>query len=180
MRYTTIIDITEIPAIYRNIHARLLYLHLTLIAGYHDDDRDICETSIRRLAADVGLSESAVRHSLRILQKARLLTFQDGIYKIRKWLPAAPISSRPAPPDPKLEAAATARRVQEQKEMEKANQDAIRKEQLAAAGKTEFMIYFEGLLEKASTGDLDAQRLVNRHRETYEAHKANMQKKNQT
>lgn len=177
MRYTTIIDITEVPAIYRNVHARLLYLHLVLIAGYHDDDRDFCNTSIRRLAADVGLTESAVRHGLKVLERARLLEARDGTYKVKKWLPQTSISARTAPADPKLTPQQTARLEQERADAEKAWKEAARKEQLAAAGKTEFMIYYEGLMEKAAAGDLEAQRLVKRHHETYTSHVENMKKK---
>lgn len=99
MRYTTLIDITEQQAIYANHNARLLYLHMALKCGYHDNDRDILEISIRRLAIDCGLSVSATRHALAVLTKAGLLTKQGTAYKVLKWI-AAP------PPTPRTQAAA--------------------------------------------------------------------------
>ena len=69
MRYTTIIDIRDFPELYRNQNLRLLYLHLVLKSGYHDDDRDQVHTSIRRLGYETGLTVSAVRHGLAMLKK---------------------------------------------------------------------------------------------------------------
>ena len=74
MRYTTIIDITELPSIYRNHNARLVYLHLVLKCGYHDTDRDLTDTSIRQLSAAVGLTIAATRHALLQLQAVGLLS----------------------------------------------------------------------------------------------------------
>lgn len=99
MRYTTLIDITEIPAIYRNVHARLLYMHMALRAGYHDADRDVLNVSIRRLADEAGLSVSATRHALATLQKGGLIAKQGTAWKVLKWI-AAP------PPTPRTQAAA--------------------------------------------------------------------------
>lgn len=86
MRYTTIIDISEFPAIYRNRNARILYLHLVLKSGYHDDDRDLVTLSIRNLAAYSGLTISAVRHSLGVLERAQLLTKTPQGYRVKKWV----------------------------------------------------------------------------------------------
>ena len=74
MRYTTIIDISEIQPIYRNVNARLVYLHLVLKSGYHDNDRDLVSISLRRIAAEVGLTLSATRHAISQLEKAQLLS----------------------------------------------------------------------------------------------------------
>lgn len=94
MRYTTIIDISEFPAIYRNRNARLLYIHMALKAGYHDYDRDLLTTSIRSLSSQTGLTVSAVRHALAQLEDNQLLT-RDGLaWRIKKFVIEEKPSSR--------------------------------------------------------------------------------------
>lgn len=95
MRYTTIIDITEQGAVYRNIHCRLLYLHMVLRAGYHDDDRDIFKGSVRSTAAQVGITVSACRNALRQLMAAKLLEKVDNGWKVTKWVLTPTITARP-------------------------------------------------------------------------------------
>lgn len=94
MRYTTLIDITEIPAVYGNHHARLLYMHMALKAGYHDTDRDILAISIRRLADDAGMTVSATRHALQQLQKAGLISKQGQAWRVLKWIVVPPPTPR--------------------------------------------------------------------------------------
>lgn len=175
MRYTTVIDISEIPAIYKNQNARLVYLHLVLKSGYHDTDRDLIDISIRRLAASIGLTVSATRHALQQLVRAQLVTKQGPVYKVKKWIVQEPISSRPktAKQQHAIEVEAS-RRIEQEK---RAREDAIereRREQLAAQGKTSFMVYYESLLERAKQGDLEAVRLAERHKAIYEQHVENM------
>lgn len=86
MRYTTVIDISEIPVVYRSINARLLYLHMALKAGYHDDDRDLLDASIRQLARDTGLTVSATRCALSNLLASKLIERQGVRWKVTKWL----------------------------------------------------------------------------------------------
>lgn len=86
MRYTTVIDITDFPQIYRNIHARLVYIHMALKAGYHDDDRDVCRLSIRSLAADVGITVSATRNALLQLEKSGLISKGSDCWIVKKWV----------------------------------------------------------------------------------------------
>lgn len=86
MRYTTVIDITDFPQIYRNTHARLVYIHMALKAGYHDDDRDICRLSIRSLAADVGITVSATRNALQQLEKSGLISKSSDCWIVKKWV----------------------------------------------------------------------------------------------
>lgn len=86
MRYTTVIDITEMQQIYRSQSCRLLYLHMALKAGYHDDDRDIYDRSIRSLAADVNCTVSATRHALKQLEKAGLIKRQDNHWIVKKFV----------------------------------------------------------------------------------------------
>lgn len=96
MRYTTLIDITEYPDLYRNTNVRLLYIHLVLKAGYHDENRDVVALSLRSMAADTGLSFGATRHALKVLQKHGLVTIVNGRLSVRKWVAPAPISKRPS------------------------------------------------------------------------------------
>lgn len=176
MRYTTLIDISELPSVYRNINARLLYLHMSLRAGYHDDDRDVLETSIRILAAQTGLTISAVRHALRVLEGVQLIRKEGSAWIIKKWLPMQTTSPRPKATQKQLDAAqdeAKLRARQERKE----ELERLRREEVKATGKTEFMLYYEGLQEKAQLGDPEAIKLVARHRATYEAHLKQQQAK---
>lgn len=86
MRYTTIIDITELPRIYRNANARLVYLHMCLRSGYHAEDKDHIKTSIRRLAMAAGLTVSATRHALAQLERDRLISRTEDGWNVRKWV----------------------------------------------------------------------------------------------
>ena len=176
MRYTTLIDISELPSVYRNINARLLYLHMALRAGYHDDDRDILETSIRILSAQTGLTISAVRHALHVLEGVQLIRREGSAWVVKKWLPIQTASPRPKATQKQLDAAqdeAKLRARQERKE----ELERLRREEVKASGKTEFMLYYEALTEKANQGDPEAIKLVARHRATYEAHLKQMQAK---
>lgn len=93
MRYTTIIDISEEPAVYRNVNTRLLYLHLALKSGYHDDDRDRVDISIRRLSFATGLTVSATRHALKVLERCQLLTREGSTWTVKKWV----LDTKPTP-----------------------------------------------------------------------------------
>lgn len=94
MRYTTIIDISQMGDIYRNQNVRLIYLHLVLRSGYHDDDRDLTDISLRRLSMEAGLTVSATRHAIRILTKAGLLKRQGRTWTVLKWVMTPEITSR--------------------------------------------------------------------------------------
>lgn len=174
MRYTTIIDISEFPAVYKNINARLIYLHLALKSGYHDNDRDLIDISIRRLAAAVGLTLSATRHALGQLEKANLITRQGSLWFVKKWVIESTISTRAktARQQKAIEAEAERRAENERRERENLIEKQ-RRENLRAQGKTSFMLYYEDLLKKAAAGDSEAQELVKKHRRTYEQHQKN-------
>lgn len=86
MRYTTLIDISELPDVYRNKNVRLLYMHMVLKSGYHDQDRDVLAMSIRRLASDTGLTLSATRFALAQLEQAGLLKKEQGNWRVKKWI----------------------------------------------------------------------------------------------
>lgn len=86
MRYTTLIDISELPDVYRNKNARLLYMHMVLKSGYHDHDRDLLDKSLRILASEAGLTLSATRHAVAQLEAAGLLKKEQGNWRVKKWI----------------------------------------------------------------------------------------------
>lgn len=177
MRYTTLIDISEYPQLYRSSSVRLVYLHLVLKSGYHDDDRDLCAVSIRRLANDCGLTVAATRHALGLLEKAAMITRQGPLWLVKKWVVERPISARA-----KSEKQQRTQDLRAQEEAERAQRERERRreekkrEDLRAAGKTPFMVYYESLQAKAAQGDPEAIRLVEVHRATYQAHQAELAK----
>lgn len=157
MRYTTIIDITEYPAIYANHNTRLVYLHMALRSGYHDDDRDILNMSIRQLAMAVGLSVSATRHALRVLEKAGLLTHVGGVWKVKKWIIQETITPRLKTRRQEQAISAAAERAREAEKREREKQiEELRRQQLHAQGTDEFIIYHDSLKERAAAGDAAA------------------------
>lgn len=175
MRYTTIIDISEMPTIYGNINARLVYLHLVLKSGYHDDDRDMIAISIRRIAADLNLSLSAVRHAIGQLERAHLLQRQGPIWCVKKWIVEQKITSRPKTQrqQKQIEIAAERQRQQEQRERD-ALIEQQRRAMLAAQGKSEFLVFYERLQKKAAAGDLEAAESVKKWRKLYDMEIANL------
>lgn len=92
MRYTTIIDVTQCPVVYRNINARLLYLHMVLTCGYHDNDKGLVRKSVRQLAEETGITKSATEHALRQLAKMDLAKKIRGKLYVRTWIPEQPIT----------------------------------------------------------------------------------------
>lgn len=171
MRYTTIIDISEYPQLYRSESVRLVYLHLVLKSGYHDHDRDMCGVSIRRLAMDCGLTIAATRHALQLLEKYAMIRRQGSMTQVRKWVVEQPITPRA-----RTAAQAKQKEVRQAEELDRARREKElraeekKREELRAAGKTPFMVYYEDLQSKAAAGDPEAIRLVQVHRNTYEAH----------
>lgn len=126
MRYTTIIDLREWPQAYRNTNIRLVYYHLAMVAGYHDYNRDVTEISIRSLSADTGVTISAVRHALRILEGLQLIKRKDGKTFVRKWL----AEKKPSPRQGKGGGAIDAQELQTQKK----ENGLIQMKERAAAG----------------------------------------------
>ena len=103
MRYTTIIDIREAPALYRNANTRLIYLELVLGSSYQQDTKDRYQGSFRMLAARVGVTVSAVRNSLKHLQALGMVIPIEGGWIVKKWIeqPAIiPRRQRPKPEQP--------------------------------------------------------------------------------
>lgn len=169
MRYTTVIDISEIPTVYRNHNARLLYIHLCLKAGYHDNDRDIVSLSVRQMSAQSGLTVSAVRHALLVLEKSHLVTRQGTVLYVRKWIAEQSITARPrtARQQAQISAEAQRRKEQEQRDMQ-LEIERQQRDNLYSQGKNQFMLYYENLQKRAQAGDAEAAELVQRHRKTYE------------
>lgn len=181
MRYTTIIDISEIPEIYGNHNARLLFLHMTLKSGYHDEDRDLLRCSIRTLAARTGISVSATRNALRQLMKAGLLTQENGTWRVRKFI----LEQQPTP-RAKTRQQAQERsisdereRMNEQREREAAQQREQRKRE-NAAGTNGWMLYYEKRQREAAAGDHEAAAIVKRYAARYEQMREQMRAQTQT
>lgn len=157
MRYTTVIDISEIPYIYRNKNVCRLYFHLCLKAGYHDDDRDIIRLSVRGMAYETGLSLSATRNAIAQLLKYGLLEKTADSLKVRKFVVEMPISKRARKRKDIDTGQAIARALEEERE------DRIR-----TSDKSGYMVYYERQLEKSKTGDKDALRYVEKNKKLYE------------
>lgn len=177
MRYTTVIDLTEFRQLYRNKNAVLVYLHLALRSGWHDHDRDIVETSVRNLAYDTGLSVAAVRHALKILEDAKLLSHVGSVWTVTKWVMTEDPTKRPknARDAKQIEIAAERQRAEEKRERE-AEIERTRRAQLQAEGKSSFMVWYEAQQKLAEAGDEEAKRTVERHRNNYERQRNLMNK----
>lgn len=181
MRYTTVIDISDYRQVYKSANCRLVYLHLALKAGYHDDDRDIVDVSIRNLAMRVGISVSAARHALAMLEKSGLLTRSGGVMIVKKWCEQKPVSKRQSTQQPTDRQAAMAeerRRIQERQE-EKQRRDEQERREFASRGKSSFMVYYEAQIEKARQGDPDAAEIVKKRRAMYEQEVERMKQEKQ-
>lgn len=175
MRYTTIIDISEMQALYKSTSVRLVYLHLVLKSGWHDNDRDIATVSLRTLAADTGLTLSAVRHALQQLKKAHMVATSGGQLRVRKWLSEQQVTPRK---QSEKQAKAAQQREAELRDKEQREEAAAReREQREAArrqGKTQFMLYYEQKQAEAAAGDESARRIVESKKAMYEQHAAAM------
>lgn len=155
MRYTTIIDISELHSLYKNKNAVLLYLHLCLVSGYHKDDRDIARRSIRTLCSELGFSLSACRHSLAVLRKAGLLqVLDDGAILVKKFIEPDDIPKRRVKKIDKADENYRQRLEEQLRLEEKIRKD---KEDVKAGrtGPVAFLSYLEG---KAASGDSKAKK----------------------
>lgn len=175
MRYTTIIDLSEYASLYRNHNVRLVYLHMVLKSGWHDEDRDILDMSIRALAQGAGLSISAVRHALKQLEKSQLVVHQGNVWSVRKWVLQDPPTPRPRSSKEKKQRDVITSRTMEQSKLDAQleQQEAFRQAQ-RKKGISPFMEYYEDLMRRAAQGDVEAQALVKRHRNMYEQQKKSM------
>lgn len=179
MRYTTLIDLRDIPEVYRNQNVRLLYLHLVLIAGYHDDDRDVVRVSLRNLAAQTGLTLSATRHAVAVLIKWRLLLHRKSYFKVVKFIEEKEITPRAK--TRKQQQQQQARLQQQQQQAEQETKESREREKIASIyeqNKTPFMVWYEEKMVLAAQGDQDAIRTVKEKRQQYEAHMSNLKNQN--
>lgn len=163
MRYTTIIDISEQRDLYRNVNVRLVYLHLVLKSGYHDHDRDQVKISYRSLAADSGLTVSAVRHAINVLNKWRMLIRKDNAWIVRKWCQEQSITTR-AKSSKEAKKRSQEQAVIDERERQRAMDEENRKRRDAEAGDRDNYIEFVRRQHQlAAAGDLDAIAWLNAH-----------------
>lgn len=130
MRYTTIIDITDLP-IWRNTNVLRLYYFACMKCGYHDNDRDILQISIRKLSYLLDMSISAVRHSLKVLHAAGLIIpVQESTYRVIKWVDNQEISKRKSKRELQLQVESMTREQQrqQQEQLEQEQKKIIEKE----------------------------------------------------
>lgn len=158
MRYTTVIDISDLPTVYRNQNVRLVYLHMCLKSGYHEDDRDICFLSLRRLAADVGLTISATRHALGVLSRAALIEKNGNAWRVRKFILATPIPARARSQKKakEIEIRQYEQQQQEEREMREAEEKRRYQERVKKTGKSGFEQMLDNLRAAAAAGDVEA------------------------
>lgn len=179
MRYTTLIDIRDIPEVYRNQNVRLLYLQLVLMAGYHDADRDIVRCSLRSLADQTGLTLSATRHAIDVLIKWRLLRHQKSYFRVRKYIEEQEITPRAKTTKQAAQKASRDAERSRQQNLDQTQQkDREEVAEIFDQGKTPFMLYYEDQERKAAHGDQDAARIVQVKRLQYLEHQKAI--KNQT
>lgn len=165
MRYTTIIDISEFPEIYRNINARIVYLHMVLKSGYHDDDRDQYRQSIRNLGYELGLTLSAVRHALKVLEKAGLIVHANGCFYVKKFLLEKPISPRIRSEKKKKEVENLERERQIQEEQQQRERAEIQRvREMKKAGRNPLFEMVKDLMQKAANGDAEAAESLTRYK----------------
>lgn len=177
MRYTTIIDVRNLSW-YRNPSARLVYIHLVMTAGWHDDDRDIARISYRRLAIEVGLTLSATRHALHQLTTTGMITATDKGWMVKKWeIPKDITPLQKVIKGKKSAAAAAGSGTREP--IERLEQERHERKALAISGKSQFMVYYENQLVKANNGDAEALAAVERYKSIYEEHQKKFTKKKQ-
>lgn len=168
MRYTTIIDLSEFPALYRNKNVRLVYLHLVLRSGYHDNDRDLIDVSIRNLAWGVGLSVSATRHALHILEQAQMIKRAGPLWHVRKFIIEQEITPRAkTQKEARKKAAAAAEQQASQELNTRLDEERERRQNLQQSNTSDFIIYYEEIVRRARAGDVDAQETARRRREMY-------------
>lgn len=176
MRYTTIVDISEFPTIYRNTNARLVYLHLVLKSGYHDNDRDLVALSLRRIAAEVGLTLSATRHAIGQLEKAQLLNRQGPVWFVKKFVLEKTITPRTKSEKKLKEAEIRERERVIKEEQELREKEEIRKvKEMKKAGRNPLFEMVKELMRKAENGDVEAAESLTRYKPIVSQIKSQMQ-----
>lgn len=177
MRYTTIIDVSESAPLYKCVGVRLVYLHLVLKSGYHDHDRDLVKISLRQLSEQTGLTLSATRHAIAVLERASMINRNGSLIRVRKWIPEQPITSRKKTEKQQKEIDEAARRRAEKEQYEREQAiEAARRESFRLQGKNSYMVYYEEKQRLAEAGDIEAQEFCRQNKEKYEEFKKAMQK----
>lgn len=166
MRYTTIIDISTSQVLYKSHNIRLVYLHLCLKAGYHDNDRDLVRISIRSLAADVGLTVGAVRHALEQLQKYRMITRRGDLWQVSKWVNEQPITTRAktAKQQAAISQQAALKKAREEREQQ-LEIESMRRKEMLSGDKSSWQLYVENQAKKAAAGEPDAIAWCEKHKD---------------
>ena len=165
MRYTTVIDIREFPQIYRNNNAKLVYLHLVLISGYHDEDRDQTPISIRQICYDTGLTISAVRHSLKVLISAGLLTRSGITWTVKKFVLDKPISPRIRSEKKRTAAENLEReRIIKEEQSQREKEEKRKYQEEIKAGKNPLKEMVKDLMKRAQNGDEEAAENLRRYK----------------
>lgn len=170
MRYTTVIDISEFPAIYRSPSVSKLYIHMALKAGYQAENRDLYTKSIRATAADTGLSVSAVRHALAVLERTRLIQRSGPAWLVKKFVEEVIYDQREKTKKTRKTSSTPANdRERQQTELEsRLDAERRQREALFAAGKNPWMNYYETKERAARAGDVDAIEWCRKNRSEYE------------
>ena len=154
MRYTTIIDITEMRRVWMNPNTSRLYMYLCMKSGYHDDDRDVIRQSGRTLALDTGLSYSAVRNAMLQLLKCGLIRKDGQQLKVTKFVVEQSISRRPR----KRTEIDHGSAVQEEARERELELERERKKRLQTNEPSGYEQHIAKLKKRASEGDEEARR----------------------
>lgn len=169
MRYTPIIDITTIPELWGNNNIVRLYYYMAMVAGYHAQDMDIVDISIRTLALRVGITVSATRNALKQLTKYHLITRQGNLWKVMKVIPGQTYTKRKKQPTAEQQAA---ERQREQLITAQAEERARRDAEMQSyreKGTSSLEVYLEDLKRRAEAGDPEAIPIWNRRAKDYQS-----------
>lgn len=155
--------------IYRNNNAKLVYLHLVLVSGYHDEDRDQTTISIRQIAYDTGLTFSAVRHSLQVLQSFGLLSRSGITWTIKKFVLEKQISPRIKSEKKRLAAENLEReRIIRAEQNQREKEEKRRYQAEVNAGKNPLKEMVKDLMKRAENGDQEAAENLTRYKSVVE------------
>lgn len=157
--------------LYANINIRIVYLHLCLAAGYHDDDRDICNDSIRQLSRHCHITVSATRNALQQLTKAGLLQRESDSLRVTKWVMQKQISKRATSTmsdNTQANLAEIRRREAEKRDAEE-RKYLQRRAELEEQGIDERELAMITIIAKACAGDAKSQDVCKRHKWRYAA-----------
>ena len=146
-----------------------VYLHLVLISGYHDEDRDQTPISIRQICYDTGLSLSAVRHSLKVLISAGLLTRSGITWTVKKFVLDKPISPRIRSEKKRTAAENLEReRIIKEEQSQREKEEKRKYQEEIKAGKNPLKEMVKDLMKRAQNGDEEAAENLMRYKSIVE------------